>query len=389
MTSETNSFSSRWYHRAGIWLGIGINPAAITLGGGLASRLPVEVLVWLMPMGILLLGFVTVGLSILGFRNRAPFGKLARTIFGVGLGGILLNILMALGMSGWNGFQLGLTGTGLSNLLGAPLWVGVLLMGAFAFSLSRLPLNSWSYVTWLATLSSVGLAVFSLVVVREWEVSAVTPSDTFTLPTVIWVIATILAYAALFTLRSADFAWDMHHQKDILIDGLLFTTILIIASFIGLMLYRATGDWNLAEIFAQTSLPWLGNLFLVLSLLSPLMSTVHSGSLAWEQILPISQRNGAFLLLGAGILLGVTRFDRQLLPFLDWIGTVSPAAVFVMLAVGFSRKQTPTAVALFAWIAGSIVGLALKLNGNLSFLAWSIGVAMGVLLIGRMIAKKD
>ncbi len=59
---------------------------------------------------------VTTTAALVGQKYEAPLAKWASNTFGLGIGMMLINLLMAVRMSGWNGFQLGLMGKAASNL---------------------------------------------------------------------------------------------------------------------------------------------------------------------------------------------------------------------------------------------------------------------------------
>ena len=122
----------------------GINPASITLGAGLASRIAFEHLVWLMPLGSAILASLAILAGMIGRWRRQPFSQWSSQTFGVGLGAILINLMMAFGMSGWHGFQLGLMGTGMANLLQQPWWVGVILAAVTVVFLLNRGVNRWN-----------------------------------------------------------------------------------------------------------------------------------------------------------------------------------------------------------------------------------------------------
>ncbi|MDX1522936.1 MAG: hypothetical protein R3264_15010, partial [Anaerolineae bacterium] len=213
------AYGVRWQQRAGIWIGIGINPASITLGGGLASRLPLSALVWLMPVGAVILVSLVVMMAIIGRRRRKPLAQLSTGVLGLGLGALLLNLIMGLGMVGWSGFQLGLSGTGVANLLRAPWWLGVGLMAGLFYWFSTLNVNRWNALVWITTLSSLALAVVALITVVGREVVITAAAAPFSLGAALWVLGSVVAYGSLFTLRVSDFSWDMDTDRDVIFDG--------------------------------------------------------------------------------------------------------------------------------------------------------------------------
>lgn len=372
-------FNTRWYHRAAIWIGIGINPASVTLGGGLASRLPFSSLIWLMPIGTLIISGICVLAGILGRRRRQPFTKWAHVSFGQGGGLLLIYLMMGLGMVGWSGFQHGLAGTSLGKLLGLQPWMGVIILGISVFLVVNLGPNRWNSLVWLTTTASFGLVFIALWIVRAKNLNPV-PSDQLSTQTAVWILGSIIAFASLFALRCPDFTWDLMSDKDVIYDGTAFFASLLTSLFVGASLFRATGEWDLTIIFGSSSLAGLAQLFLVISLLSPALSTTHSGTLVWEEILPLSYRSSMALLLAAGVTLGLLRFDRQLLFFLDWIAAVLPSAMAVMIGQSLQKEANSDKVAaLLAWLGGAFTAVLFKLNGQIIHLF--AGALMSIFLL--------
>lgn len=359
-----------------------VNPASITLGGGLASRLPLAALVWLVPLGSVALVGIAVACGLIGRRHRVTFARWSTHTFGVGVGALLLNAMMALGMSGWSGFQMGLGGTGLGNLVGLPTWGGPIAMAILVIVLGNLNVNRWNVFVWLTTLAALGLAITALVIVGGQRPLDY-PTEILTVELTFWAVGSIIAFASLFALRSTDFTWDLATDRDVIIDGVCFLVLFLVSLIIGIQLFRTTGDWDLAAILAGTPLAALGQLFLFVSLLSPALSTLHSGALAWTEILPFKYWQGTALLVGIGLVLGLLRFDRELLTFLDWIGAVLPPAIVVMIAAGWRGRKLPRRLTLAAWLIGAAVAVAFKLNGQIVHLAAGAITAALVLGVGK------
>ncbi len=356
-------YNARWYHRIGIWFGIGLNPASITMGGGLAAALPFQTLFWVVPVGCLLLMALAIAAGIIGQSLRAPLARWSVSTFGFGIGALTINLMMGVGMVGWHGFQLGLAGTALGVLLRLPNWLGIVLLAVTVCIASFSSVNRWNWLTWITGLSALGLAIFSLLAVGTGIDSGYqTPQTTFR--TILWAIGTIASFAALFALRVPDFTFDLKTRQDVVIDGLALFVALIFGVLVGMYLYRATGSWDLTVILAGSRIAFVAQLFLVLSLIAPTLSSVHSGALAWSNVLPITSRVGIVLLIGLGLVLGLTRFDQRLLPFLDWIGTIVPPALAVMIGAVFVRRYTTTKWTYAAWVVGALIALGLKIAGQ-------------------------
>jgi hypothetical protein len=194
----------------------------------------------------------------------------------------------------------------------------------------------------------------------------------------LWVIGSIIAYASLFSLRCADFTWDLASDRDVFMDGLAFAVPMLISLAIGALLFQASGSHNIGDVLAETRYAFLGLLFLVISLLSPAMSGLHSGSLAMQQVMPISRQHAMLLHCGLALLLGITRFDYRILPFLDWVGALLPPALVVILLS--TAVPLPPRLALTAWWAGAAAGAMAKLLSSPAHLAIGAAVAAALFL---------
>ena len=229
MTKQSNTtYTARWYNRAGIWIGVGINPASITLGGNLATKLDANYLLWVVPIGAFCLWAICFLSGIIGRRQRTKFIEWSSATFGVGTGAILINLSMALGMTGWSGFQMGLGGTSLANLFGInqATWIGVLGMGILVFVLGNLEVNRWNWFVWFTTMSSLAMAIIAAVLAVQLSQGAGAAPASVTIDSfprsIFSVITAVIAYAALFALRSTDFTWDLVSDRDVFIDATVF-----------------------------------------------------------------------------------------------------------------------------------------------------------------------
>ena len=374
--SKTAVSTVIWRQRVGIWLGVSINPASLTLGAGLAERVSLDKLAILIPVGTVLLTALVITVGVVGRRYRLPLAGLASRTFGDGAGGRVLNLLMALGMLGWGGFQIGLAGSSLSGLLGSYLWVGMVITAVSIFILGSMGVNRWNALVWVTALASLGVAIISLLVsvdeIGQYPVMALGWGDIF------WVIGGIIAYASLFALRSPDFTWDMASDRDVILVGLAFAVPLILSLAIGALLFQAGGSPNIGDVLAETRYAFLGLLFLVISLLSPAMSGLHSSSLALRQVIPISRKRAMLLHCGSALLLGITRFDQKVLIFLEWVGAVLPSALVVILLR--TAVPLPTRPSRIAWWAGAAAGAIAKLLGSQAHLAIGAAIAAIVFL---------
>ncbi len=386
-TSPPTQYTARWYNRAGIWIGIGINPASITLGGNLATKLETPALLWVVPIGAFCLWAICVAAGIIGRRRRTKFVEWSTNTFGIGAGAILINLSMALGMTGWAGFQMGLGGTSLANLFGInqASWIGVVGMGLLVLILGNLEVNKWNWFVWLTTLSSLAMALIAVIIALQLaDTTRVAAPLTSTPQAIFSVITAVIAFASLFALRSTDFTWDLVSDRDVIIDATTFISVFLISVTIGVMLFRATGSPDLAVVLSGTPLALMGKAFLFVSLMSPALSTMVSGSLAWTGVIKnLSYLPATIMLVGVGTFLGLIRFDQSLILFLDWLAAIMPPAIAILLVSGLSERKFSTQVALTGWASGAAVAIVIKLSGGSFHLAAGAAVGLAVFLIGN------
>lgn len=381
-TATQTSYRARWYNRAGIWIGIGINPASITLGGGLASEIAINHLFWLVPISTSLLTLLCVTAGTIGRRRRESFSAWSASTFGDSLGATLINLVMALGMTGWAGFQMGLGGTSLGQLFLLPGWVGVILLSVSVVYLGNLGVNRWNWFVWCTTLSAISMAIIALIIAVGLSEPQPQAAQPLTVGRIFWTIGSILAFASLFSVRSTDFTYDLASDFDVWLDALCFFFTFSTSLLIGILLFRATGSWDLAIILAETPVAIIGQLFLFVSLLAPALSTIHSGALAWKHVLPLSYLQGIIFIVAIGMCLGLLRFDQQLLQFLDWLGAVFPPAIVVLVAAALIEKRLATRFLLAAWIIGATIGLGFKINGQIIHLFAGSLTTLTILIVG-------
>ncbi|MCB0186357.1 MAG: hypothetical protein KDE31_18945, partial [Caldilineaceae bacterium] len=62
------------------------------------------------------------------------------------------------------------------------------------------------------------------------------------------------------------------------------------------LLYHATGNWNIAEILAQNQSATLGHLFLIVAVVSPLISGWYSGAFALSYLTPLRPNQSILLI---------------------------------------------------------------------------------------------
>lgn len=307
---------------------------------------------------------LTVAQAMVSRRRREPSSQRAVSAFGQNLGASFLNVIVALGALGFVSFYVGLAGYAAATLLNVPGWVGALLIAGGLYTVNAVGLDRWNSLVWLTAISTSGVAIFAFYSVgTRWAPDATSSLD---VGGFLWAIGSILAYGMFFALRSGDFSWDLDRDEDVVKAGLTLFVPLVIFLFIGALVYRAAGDYNIADVLARKQSIWLSNVLLIISVIAPVMSGFHSGGLAIPTFSPVSKRGSAILIATLAFVFGTLRFDRELLLFLDLLGAFIAPALAVMLMVALFKNSTTPTAALAAWALGSAAALLSKWQGQLS-----------------------
>ena len=280
-------------------------------------------------------------------------------------------------MMGWFSFYVGISGFSLSDLFSLPGWAGPLIIATTFFILSQLGINRWNFVVWITTLSALAVAIIALLAVGVNPTPR--PTNGFTTTELLWGIGTVVSYGIVFAMRTSDFTWDLKADSDVIKSGLSMLIPFLILLGIGVLLFQATGDWNLADILAQKPSAALGHVFLILAVVSPSLSGLHTAVLAIESVSPLKRQQGLIFMCLVGFILGATRFDHHLLWFLDWRGAVLPPALVVMLAVAILPQKPSATAALTGWLVGAAVAIVFKAQGQLAHIVIGAVVSLVVL----------
>lgn len=351
---------------------------------------PPRHLFWVLLLGITLLLAISLAQGIMGQQRRERLAQLSISTFGR-TGATLINLLMAIGLVGWSGFHGGVSGASVAALFNLSGWLGALLVFVFLFLLNSLGINRWAALTWVTTGAALALTVFALVSVgvdggSTPQATVMVPS-TLTAGTVLLAVSTIIGYATLFSLRTPDFTWDFATAADVVKVQLFLFFPLLFAMGVGAYLFHATGNWNIADILAQTQSAALGHIFLIVAVVSPLISGWYSGAFALSYLTPLKPNQSILLICLLGYFLAATRFDQQLLPFLGYLGASLGPALAILLIIHGRRPSAGTQHALIAWLAGAIPAIILHAQGQAYHLFVGAGVAVGILMLLRFVGK--
>lgn len=354
----------RWTDVLGAWLGIGTAPGALIVGAGLASRYDGPV-----PLLSILVSFVAM-FAVLWFPGLigvAPpvgeglrFTEFAPKYFKPGMIRVL-GALIAIGMTGWFGFNVGLGGAALSALLNLPAFVGPLLIGITVLVFSLKGIKSWNG---LAAITTLAVIVLVFLVMKRYTAPAMPFTLAFDNPYFMAVdIATFVGYVAVFSVRAPDFTAGFASRKDLVISVLLLCTPAVLISLAGIGLQQGTGSTDLVAILAQPGGLAIGNLLIFLAVIAPSLTILYSGAPALQAAIGLDETISMYVITAVGLVLAITRFDLLLINWLGLLAALLPPLI-VPLAVEATRRRSGKGshlVTIWLWLPGASVSVLLTI----------------------------
>ncbi len=391
-TASGQAASKKWNQVAGAWLGVGTAPGALLLGAGLAQRHGGQA-----PLLTILLSLAGM-FTLLWFQGslglRSPLGDgqsfthLMPLYFGAGMQRILGG-LIAIGMIGWFGFNVGLGGAAFSALLKLPAAVGPLLLGLPILALSVSGMRSWNLLAAVTT-----IAVMILVLLITTRLPA--PLSPVMLSTgdpahLVTDVAAFIGYISVFSVRAPDFSAGLATRRDLLISVLLLCLPVMVIVVAGVHLQMGTGSTDLVGILAGSGSLALANLLLTLAVIAPTFTTLYSGAPALKAAVGIPETPGMILISAIGLVLAVARFDLWLLAWLRLLAAVLPPLIVPLAVESHRRRQghPRRLIPVWVWMPGSMLSLGLMLVDHpLAPLSGLLLAGLGVLLwyqrLGRL-----
>ncbi len=348
----------KWTEAVGPWLGIGAAPATLTLGAAMASRNDGAVPLLTLLAGGLLMAALLAGQGMLGLRPPHGEGGTLTSVAPSYLdhrSRLLLGIVLALAMVGWNGFNVGLGGAALAALTGTPGPMGALVLGALVFVASFATPRLRNRISVVTTLCAIALVAFC--------VSRLSPSAspvTLRLAAGPADVAALGGYIAVFAVRAPDFSHGLARRRDLAWCVALLVVPAVCATVAGVGIWLRTGDTDVVAVLARTQS--VGNLFVTLAVFTPALTTTYSGALALRSVLPrVTTPIGMVLIAVPGTVLAAARFDHYLLPWLAVLAALLPPLVIPMATEAWRRRRglPPKIVPLWTWIPSGIVAVVL------------------------------
>lgn len=315
----------RWWHSAGVWLGIGASPAALVLGASLAARhegpLPAVALIVSAGVAIALLaGQGWIGLA----APHGDGGTLGETLPGYvsQVQRVLVGWLLVAAMVGWLAFNAGLGGAAVASLMGTHHAVGVIAFALPLLGLALAGITRWNAVAVLATLSAL------LLVVHVATGAAADPAARMPLtprigdPLVALAdVALVIGYVSVFSVRGPDFTAGMRGPRDLAACIALLVIPLLGVTILGALMWSSTGG---SDLIAELARSRVGTVLVALAMVAPALTAFFSGGLAMSSLMQRSFRLGVLAMSGPGILLGALNFQQHLLPLLAVLGAALP-----------------------------------------------------------------
>jgi cytosine permease len=360
----------RWPQALGPWLGVGAAPAALTLGAAMAQRHGGAV-----PLIALLAGAALM-IALLASQGRLglkpPHGD-DGTLTDVApaylsrLSRMVLGVILALAMIGWNGFNVGLGGASLATVTGLPGPVAAVLLGALVFAVSFAPAQFANRTGIFTTLCAIALIAFCVS-----QLSPPTSPVDFKVDSLTATAADIAAlggYIAVFAVRAPDFSRGLARRRDLAWCVGLLVFPAVCAAVAGAGIWLRTGEADVVAVLASSpGIATYANLFITLAVFTPALTTTYSGALAMRSVLPrLPAAHGMLVVAIAGGVLAAARFDTLLLPWLAVLAAVLPPLIVPMAAEAALRRRgrPPHRVPLWTWLPAGAFATVLTSFGLL------------------------
>ncbi len=368
-----------WQDVLGAWLGIGTAPGALIVGAGLASRYDgpvplISILVSVVAMFALLWFPGLIGIAP-PIGEGAKLTELAPKYFGPGMQRILA-ALIAIGMTGWFGFNVGLGGAALSSLLNLPGFIGPLIIGITVLVFSLMGIRRWNG---LAALTTIAVIILVGLISVRYSARMIPVTLSVGNPLLMVVdVATFIGYVSVFSVRAPDFTAGFVSRKDLLISDLLLCIPVVLIALAGVGLQQGTGSTDLVGILAQPGGLAIGNLLVFLAVIAPSFTILYSGAPALRAAVGLNETIGMYAISAVGLGLAIARFDLFLINWLGMLAALLPPLVIPMAVEAARRRQggKPHRITIWLWLPGALT------SALLTVLKWPTAALFGLLISG-------
>ncbi len=387
--TRTSESTVSWWRRVGPWLGIGASPVALMVGGGVADGNERAWLAAAIVTGALALALVALAQGALGTRTRARFPTLAARTLGIGGSRYIASPVIVVLMLGWYAFNTGIAGDGLAHLIGAPRWTGILVFALVMLAVAWWGLNALSIAALVAGVATIALAGDGLRRALDGHEGPLlgdgVPAENLPL---LAAVTIMVGYGAAFALRTPDFTHDLRRPRDVVwCAGVGLFLPLVLFAFAGAVLRLSTGSWDLVEVLGRIGSPTVAYAFVTLGFTGSVLTNLHSGAIAVEDLAgrALSHRRALLVIAVAGTALALVDLASRMVPFLTVMAVAAPCLVVVIWLATHHGDPTiepwmrPGPAA--AWILGAGAGAVLAVLGSPWALATAMAVAAGTMLV--------
>jgi purine-cytosine permease-like protein len=276
----------------------------------------------------------------------------------------ILAALIAIGMIGWFGFNVGLGGAALSSLLHVPDFVGPLLIGITLLVFSILGIHRWNGLAALTTIAVIVLVAF-ISIRYSAQMLPVTLSVQNPLLMIV-DIATFIGYVAVFSVRAPDFTAGFVSKQDLFVSVSLLCTPVVLIAIAGIGLQQGTGSTDLVGVLAQPGKFAFGNLLVFLAVVAPSFTILYSGTPALRAAIGLNETVGMFVISAVGLGLAIARFDLFLIKWLGVLAALLPPLIVPLAAEAARRRRglKPHLVAIWLWLPGAFVSVLMTIKNR-------------------------
>lgn len=377
-----------WWRRVGPWLGIGASPVALMVGGGVADGNERWWLMAAIVAGAFTLALIAAAQGALGTRTRVRFPALAARTLGTRGSRFVASPVIVVLMLGWYAFNTGIAGDGLAHLIGTPRWVGVAIFAVVMLAVAWRGLNALSLAALIAGLATIVLAGDGLRRALDGHEGPLlgdgTPSTNLPF---LAAITIMVGYGAAFALRTPDFTHDLRRRRDVIwCAGFGLFLPLVLFATAGAVLRISTGSWDLVEVLGRVGSPSVAYAFVTLGFTGSVLTNLHSGAIAIEDLAgrALSHRRALILLAVVGTALALVDLASRMVPFLTVMAVAAPCLVVVIwLVTRTDRGGRETAMRggpVAAWLLGGAVGTVLAIINS----PWALPAALAVAAVAML-----
>ena len=272
-----------------------------------------------------------------------------------------LGALIAFGMTGWFGLNVGFGSAAFGALLNVPQWLGVILMGVPIVVLSLRGLRGWNV---LAVLTTICVLVLTGLIVARYGATAMPLTLKVAAPMqLLGDVAVIMGFVSVFMVRAPDFTANLGSRRDLVIVALMLCLPLTVTILAGANLQQGTGSADLTTILANSNGLAIGNLLIALASIAPTFTTIYSGAPALRAATGIDESRAMLMMGIVGIVLAIWRIDQVMLPWLSVLAATLPP-ILIPLAVESVRRRaghSPRQLSIWLWLSGAVVAVAFTL----------------------------